>query len=77
MNQGRIAFVWVADAKNNIFNLELVRRGAFRAEDMFLKEEDLPYLLIPRYVYDGMKSLLLKAEIEAKREGLGIWKHSH
>lgn len=72
MNGGQSAFVWIV-SKGRVFNLELVRRGGCLAQEMLLDEKDLPYLLIARYVYDGMKDKLIEAEKLAKKERLGIW----
>ena len=73
MNHWREAYVWVLDGED-LLNEELVRNGACPASVMLLDQENEPYILIPRYVYDEIKTRLLSAEKEAKAAGLGIWK---
>lgn len=73
LNQGREAYVWII-AEGKILNIELVRQGACSASAMLLDPENEPYILIPKYVYEEVKTRILDAEKKAQSENLGIWK---
>jgi hypothetical protein len=66
---GYVLVIW----KDQILNIELVRRGACTSRTMLLHEDDEKDILIDAQIYSEFKKRIIEAEISAKHEGIGIW----
>jgi len=68
-------YAWVVDNKDNL-NEYLIRHGGCESGTM-LVPQDLGYsrILIPEQEYIRVLKSMAKAEDEAQKEKLGIWKH--
>jgi hypothetical protein len=69
---GVVSYIWVVDGSENL-NIQMVRNGACEARTVLLDEGDEKGALISKEAYRAFREKVIEAEVQAKKERLGIW----